>query len=74
MMPNPELSNATRRSTVESVCETPVGEKNLWVKSKESLKAGEKRFEGYVSEHPIQSVLIAVGAGVALGWLIGRKR
>ena len=76
MLPNPELANATRRGAAENVGELPTTEKlqSMWVKSKEGLKAGEKRFENYVSEHPIQSVLIAVGAGVALGWLIGRKR
>ena len=76
MMPSPELANATRRGSTESVNEPPTTEKlqSAWVRGKEGLKAGEKRFEKYVSEHPIQSVLIAVGAGVALGWLITRKR
>lgn len=75
-MSSPELANATRRSSTENVGELPSTEKlqGMWVKSKESLKAGEQRFEHYVSEHPVKSVLIAVGAGVALGWLLGRKR
>jgi ElaB/YqjD/DUF883 family membrane-anchored ribosome-binding protein len=76
MIPNPELANATRRGSPENVGELPTTEKlqSMWVKGKERLQVGEKRFENYVSEHPVKSVLIAVGAGVALGWLIGRKR
>jgi len=76
MLPNPELANATRRGTSENVSEIPTAEKlqGLWGKGKEKVIAGEKRFEHYVGEHPVKSVLIAVGAGVALGWLLGRKR
>ena len=75
-MPNPELANATRRSSVENLGELPAPEKlqSVWVKGKERLVAGEKRLEHYVSENPVKSVLIAVGAGVAVGWLLGRKR
>jgi len=76
MMPNPELANASRRGGVENVGELPTTEKlqSVWIKGKERLVAGEKRFEHYVSENPVKSVLIAVGAGVAVGWLLGRKR
>jgi len=76
MMPNPELANATRRGTVENVSEMPTTEKlqSAWVKGKERLVQGEKRFEHYVVEHPVKSVLIAVGAGLTVGWLLGRKR
>ncbi len=73
-MPNPELANATRRGTMENMTELPLTEKSVWVKGKERLVEGEKRFEHYVSENPVKSVLIAVGAGVAVGWLLGRKR
>ncbi len=73
-MPNPELANATRRGTLENMTELPLTEKSVWVKGKERLVEGEKRFEHYVSENPVKSVLIAVGAGVAVGWLLGRKR
>ncbi|MBK7644839.1 MAG: DUF883 family protein [Planctomycetes bacterium] len=82
---NPELSNATRRSTVEnlsnvkdSVAELVHGEKervqNVWARGKEKALASEKRLEHYVSENPVKSVMIAVGTGVALGWILGRKR
>jgi ElaB/YqjD/DUF883 family membrane-anchored ribosome-binding protein len=74
MMPNPEVANATRRGTVENGSELSSSEKSLWLKSKERVVEGEKRFEHYVSEHPVKSVLIAVGAGVAVGWLLGRRR
>jgi ElaB/YqjD/DUF883 family membrane-anchored ribosome-binding protein len=76
MLPNPELANATRRGTAENVSEIPTTEKlqSVWGKGKERMIAGEKRFEHYVVEHPVKSVLIAVGAGVALGWLLGRRR
>jgi len=59
-MPNPELTTTEKLQTA-------------WVKGKERLVEGEKRVEHYVVEHPVKSVLIAVGAGVALGWLLGRK-
>jgi ElaB/YqjD/DUF883 family membrane-anchored ribosome-binding protein len=76
MMPNPELANATRRAAVEGVAEPQTTEKlqSVWVRGKERLVEGEKRLEHYVSENPVKSVLIAVGAGVAVGWLLGRKR
>jgi ElaB/YqjD/DUF883 family membrane-anchored ribosome-binding protein len=30
----------------------------------------EERVTGYIREKPVQSVLIAAGAGVVLGWLV----
>jgi ElaB/YqjD/DUF883 family membrane-anchored ribosome-binding protein len=76
MIPNPEVANATRRGTVENVGELPTTEKlqSMWLKGKERVIEGEKRFEHYVAEHPVKSVLIAAGAGLALGWLLTRKR
>lgn len=43
-------------------------------RGKERFLAAEKRFEHYVAEKPIQSLLIAAGAGLAIGWLLGRRR
>lgn len=73
--PNPELLGLTRRGTPENL---PVNEKehipSALERGKEKVKLYEKRFEGYVSEHPVKSVLFAVGTGLAIGWLLGRKR
>ena len=35
-----------------------------------SLGQMEDRVAGYIREKPVQSVLIAAGAGLALGWLV----
>lgn len=43
-------------------------------RGKDRARAMERRFEGYVREHPIQTVLYAAGAGALLGWLLGRRR
>lgn len=43
-------------------------------RGKDRARGMERRFEGYVREHPIQTVVYAVGAGALLGWLLGRRR
>ena len=40
-------------------------------KLKEKVKSYEQQFEAKVQEHPVASVGIAFGAGVALGALVG---
>lgn len=82
---NPEVLNPNRRTTPESLGaikealgDVAVNERErvqgAWTRGKERVVAAEHKFEGYVRENPIQSVLIAAGAGVALGWLLSRKR
>lgn len=36
-------------------------------------KAMEREFEGYVQDYPLQSLLIAAGAGLVLGFLLRGK-
>lgn len=48
--------------------------RNLYQRGKEKAVMAEKKFEGYVMEHPVKSVLIAAGVGVTIGYLLGRKR
>lgn len=43
-------------------------------RGKDRARVMERRFEGYVREHPIQTVVYAVSAGALLGWLLGRRR
>lgn len=62
----------------ESLNEVAVNEKERMqgalARGKERLVRAEDRFEGYVREKPVQSLLIAAGAGLAIGWLLGRRR
>jgi ElaB/YqjD/DUF883 family membrane-anchored ribosome-binding protein len=43
-------------------------------KGKEKAADIQEGFEGYVKEKPIQTVLIAAGAGLLVGYLFGRRR
>ncbi|MBK7877494.1 MAG: DUF883 family protein [Planctomycetes bacterium] len=62
----------------ESLSEVAVNEKERMqgalARGKERLVRAEDRFENYVREKPVQSLLIAAGAGLAIGWLLGRRR
>ncbi len=84
-MGNAEVLNPTRRTTPENLSaikdalgEVAVNERDrvqsAFARGKERVVEAEHKFEGYVREKPIQSLLIAAGAGVALGWLLGRRR
>lgn len=81
---NPDVLNP-RRTTPEnltmikeSLGEVAVNEREriqgALGRGKEKFLAAEKRFEHYVAEKPVQSLLIAAGAGLAIGWLLGRRR
>ena len=73
--PNPEMLGVNRRSSVENVANVPTTQvEGLLVKGKERLQKYEQRFEDYVAEHPVKSVLIAAGTGLLVGWLVTRKR
>jgi ElaB/YqjD/DUF883 family membrane-anchored ribosome-binding protein len=48
--------------------------KNLYQRGKERAVEAEESFENYVRDHPVRSVLIATGVGVAVGVLLGRRR
>lgn len=72
-------SNAENLANIkESLSEIGATEKervqDAWSRGKDRLQKMEKGFESYVSEHPVQSVLIAAGTGLAIGWLLARRR
>ncbi len=80
---NPDVlsrrSNAENLASIkESVVEIGANEKERiqgsLARGKERLQKYEQRFEDYVAEHPVKSVLIAAGTGIAIGWLISRRR
>lgn len=48
--------------------------RNLYRKGKEKAIEAEESFESYVRTHPVKSVLVASGVGLALGFLLGRRR
>ncbi len=41
---------------------------------REKAKTAKSKFDDVVSEHPMKSVLIAVGVGVVLGYALQRRR
>jgi ElaB/YqjD/DUF883 family membrane-anchored ribosome-binding protein len=43
-------------------------------RGKEKAADIQEGFEGYVKEKPLQTVLIAAGAGLLVGYLFGRRR
>ena len=53
---------------VEQARERAVG---TYERVKTSLKEKEAKFEGYVQEHPVRSVLVAAGIGAGVGLLFG---
>lgn len=77
--PNDVLNPPSRKSMLEpgmqgeGVCNEPE-HKNLLQRGKDKLVQGEEGFENYVRAHPVRSVLIATGVGVALGVFLGRRR
>jgi hypothetical protein len=48
--------------------------RNLYRKGKEKVIEAEESFESYVRAHPVKSVLVAGGVGLAVGFLLGRRR
>jgi ElaB/YqjD/DUF883 family membrane-anchored ribosome-binding protein len=48
--------------------------RNLYRKGKDKAIEVEDNFENYVGAHPIKSVLVAGGIGLAVGFLLGRRR
>lgn len=46
----------------------------LYTETRQRVAAGAKYADQTIREHPYQSLAIAVGAGVVLGWLLGRRQ
>jgi len=85
MNPNPDVLTPQRRTTPENFAtiKESVGEiaqtererlQEVYVRGKERAQAVQHSFEDYVRQHPVRSLLIAAGTGVALGVLLGRRR
>ena len=47
--------------------------KEVWDKSKESVKETAKKTDEAIRSHPYESIGIAFGVGVLIGVLIGRR-
>ena len=50
-----------------------VAAKEVWDKSKESVKETAKKTDEAIRSHPYESMGVAFGVGVLLGVLIGRR-
>lgn len=48
--------------------------RDLYERGLERVQGARHGFEEYVRRKPVQSLLIAAGAGAALGFLLGRRR
>ena len=44
---------------------------DVYERAKSRLMEKEAKFEGYVKEHPVRSVLVAAGIGAGVGLLFG---
>lgn len=79
MNPPDVLSPQSRKSFPESDVTMDGGHgeeraRSVYQKGKEKALQAEEHFENYVRAHPVKSVLIATGVGLAFGVLLGRKR
>lgn len=84
MSSNPDVLTPQRRTTPENIAtiKETVGEiaqaererlQQVYARGKEQVKNVELRFEDYVRENPLRSILIAAGTGAVLGFLFGRR-
>lgn len=46
---------------------------NLYSETRQKVAAGAKYADHTIREHPYQALAVAVGAGVLLGWVLGRR-
>ena len=85
MSNGPDLIAPQRRSTPENIAKIKesVGEiaqterEHLMEtigRGKERAHEVQVRFEDYVRHNPVRSLMIAAGAGAALGYVLGRRR
>jgi ElaB/YqjD/DUF883 family membrane-anchored ribosome-binding protein len=82
---SPDVLTPQRRTIPENIASIKecVGEiaqtereraRELYEHGKDRVHGVELRFEDYVRTRPIRSLLMAAGAGAALGFLLGRRR
>lgn len=85
MSNNPEIITRERRTAGEHMADIKEsmsgiahleGERvrSALERGKERVKTMQTNAQTYVRENPLRSVLIAAGVGVALGYLLGRRR
>ncbi len=85
MNTNADVLTPQRRTTSENISsiKESVGEiaqverervRDVYEHGKERMHGVHVRFEDYVRHNPLRSLLIASGAGAALGFLLGRRR
>lgn len=70
----PENLTVIKDSLTEVAANERERMQNALVRGSQKVVDAEKKFENIVREKPIQSLLIAAGAGLAIGWLLGRRR
>ena len=68
------LPHQGRKPSTEYGSRTEEHRGNLYQRGKDAAVQAEQKFENYVSAHPVKSVLIAAGVGMAVGLLLGRRR
>jgi ElaB/YqjD/DUF883 family membrane-anchored ribosome-binding protein len=82
---NTEVLTPPRKTTSENLAsiKESVGDiarterervRDVYDRGIERAHVARDRFEGYVKEKPVRSLLIAAGAGALLGFLFGRRR
>lgn len=85
MSNNPEVIAPQRRTTGEHVADIKESlsgiahtegdrMRSLVERGKERARTLQHDTQDYIRENPIRTVLIAAGVGVALGYLLGRRR
>jgi ElaB/YqjD/DUF883 family membrane-anchored ribosome-binding protein len=82
---NSEILTPSRKTTAENVAsiKESIGEiarterervRDVYDRGIERAHVARDRFEGYVREKPVRSLLIAAGAGALLGLVLARRR
>jgi ElaB/YqjD/DUF883 family membrane-anchored ribosome-binding protein len=68
-----ELGNIAKSAAAEGVNTLRDQARQYGERAQEKVQEVEDSVGTYISERPIQSVLIAAGVGVALGYFLGRR-
>ena len=73
---NPQRKMSESIPCSDDACDMELAGKarNLYQKGKAKAVEMEKGFEHYVQAKPVQSVLMAAGAGLLIGYIFGRRR
>jgi ElaB/YqjD/DUF883 family membrane-anchored ribosome-binding protein len=74
LTPQRKMADSIPRDDDAGDMSEPNRARELFQKGKAKAVEMEKGFEHYVQAKPVQSVLIAAGAGLLVGYLFGRRR